>query len=197
MRALFLLAVLVKALGASAQEPKKGLGLDLGLSPSFVFSEPVEADNWNGSKPLFGASFDAVVNWSFPKDRASLGLGGGIFLWGDRVLYPVFIQLAVDPSVWCDECFFSRGIWLRATFDGRLGAMLGNVETTAGLLRPNFFSEMGVRYRLGTNDRSRFHVGIRMSMFTLRGPYQEQVEGVWQDSKPNFFMVGPAVWMTF
>jgi hypothetical protein len=194
---MFLIAVLVTALGASAQEPKKGFGLDLGLSPSFVFWAPVEADNWIGSKPHFGASLDAAINWSFPKDRAALGLGGGLFLWGDRVMYPVFIQLAADPSVWCDDCFFSRGIWLRTTFDGRIGTMVGKVETTAGPLRPDFFSEMGVRYRLGANTRSRFHAGIRMSMFTLRGPYQEQVEGVWQNSTPNFLMAGPAFWMTF
>lgn len=197
MRALFLLAVLVKALGASAQEPKKGLGLDLGTSAAFVFWAPVEADNWIGSKPHFGASLDAAINWSFPKDYVAIGLGGGLFLWGDRVQYPVFIQLTVAPSSWCDDCAFSRGIWLRTTFDGRLGTMLGSVETTAGPLRPDFFTEMGVRYRLGTNPRYRFHAGIRLSGFTLRGPYQEQVDGVWQEANPNFLMAGPAFWMTF
>lgn len=197
MRALFLLAVLVTALGASAQEPQKGLGLDLGTSAAFVFWEPVEADNWIGSKPLFGASLDAAINWSFPKDHVAIGLGGGLFLWGDRVLYPVFLQLSVDPSVVCDDCFFSRGIWLRTTVDLRLGTMLGRVETTAGPLRPDFFNEMGIRYRLGTNSRSQFHAGVRLSMFTLRGPYQEKVAGGWYDSKPIFHMFGPAVWVTF
>ncbi|MBX2980602.1 MAG: hypothetical protein KF905_15045 [Flavobacteriales bacterium] len=73
MRALFLVAALVTANGLVAQETKKGLGLDLGTSPSFVFWAPVEADNWIGSKPLFGASLNAAINWSFPKDRAALG----------------------------------------------------------------------------------------------------------------------------
>jgi hypothetical protein len=197
IRYALLATLFIVPLCAKAQESKRGLGLDLGLSPSFVFSDRVEADNWIGSKPLFGASLNAAINWSFPKDRAALGLGGGLFLWGDRVLYPVFLQLAVDPSVWCDDCFFNRGIWLRTTVDLRLGTMIGRVETTAGPLRPDFFSEMGIRYRLGTNTRSRFHAGMRLSTFTLRGPYQMQVEGVWEDSKPSFLTVGPALWVTF
>lgn len=180
-----------------AQEPKKGLGLDIGLAPLYVFSAPVEADNWIGSKPAMGFALDAAVNWSFPKDRSTVGLGGGLFLWGDRVLYPVFMQLTLDPSTWCDDCAFSRGIWLRTTFDGRLGTMLGTVETTAGPLRPDLFSEVGLRYCLGESPRSRFHAGIRLSKFSFKGPYQIQVEGGWQDSKPGFLTVGPALWMSF
>lgn len=197
MRALFLVAVLVTAFGTVAQEPKKGLGLDIGTSTSFVFSEPVETDNWIGSRSLFGASLDATVNWTFPKDRAAVGLGGGLFFWGDRMLYPVFLHVSFPTSLLCDDCVFSRGIWPRITYEGKLGTVLGNVETTAGPLHPDFLSELGLRYRLGTSTRTRFHAGIRLSMFTLRGPYQMQVEGVWQDSKPNFLTAGPALWMTF
>lgn len=197
MRALVLVASLVTTMSVVAQEPKKGLGLDIGLSPSYVHTEPVEADNWIGNKSDIGLEWDAAVNWSFPKGRGALGLGGGLFLWGDRILYPVFIQVTADPNAWCDDCSLSRGIWLRTSIDARMGAMLGNVETTPGPLRPDLFSEVGLRYRLGVNARSRFHVGIRLSMFSFRGPYQIQLEGGWQDSKPSFLTAGPALWMTF
>lgn len=197
MRSLFFVAFQTIALGVAAQEPWKGLGLDLGFAPSFVYTEPVEADNWVGSKSQFGASFDAAINYGFPKARAAFGLGDGIFLWGDRVLYPVFIQVAADPSAWCEDCFFSRGIWLRTTIDARGGAMPGNVETAAGPLRVDFFSEVGFRYRVGIATRWQFHAGIRLGTFDLRGPYRVQVDGVWQDSKPSFLTAGPALWMTF
>jgi hypothetical protein len=195
MRALFLVTFQILALVVVSQEPKKGLGLDIGTSPSFVSSEPVEADNWIGNKPEFGLACDAVVNWRFPKDRAAIGLGGGLLLWGDRVLYPVFIQLTVEPSIWCTDCAFSRGIWLRTSLDARLGAMLGHVETTAGPLRPDLFYEVGFKYRLGVHARLRFHAGIRLNMFSFRGPYQNLVEGSWRDSKPVFLTAGPALWM--
>lgn len=197
MRAYFLVAVLVIAHEVLAQEPKRGLGLDIGTSPSFVFSQPVEADNWIGSKGSFGLGLDAAINWTFPKDRGAVGLGGGVFFWADRMLYPVFLQVTLPASILCDDCVFSRGIWPRTTLDCKLGTMLGNVETTSGPLRPDFFNELGIRYRLGTSTRTRFHAGIHLSMFTLSGPYQTQVEGAWQDSKPSFFLAGPAIWVTF
>ncbi len=197
MRLNFLIALLWLLTCAQAQDPKRGLGLDLGVAPLFIYSGPEVEDNWIGTKPLFGTSMQALLNWHFPKDRTAIGLGGGILFWGDRILHPVFFHLVVHPASWCDDCSLNNLFWQRISVDAHIGTIIGRIETTVGPLHPNFLSEAGIRYRLGSGERSRAHIGVNFGMFTLRGPYRTLVNGEWREARIAFSTIGPAFWLTF
>lgn len=177
MRTAHLSALLCLPFALQAQEFSKGLGFSISACPAIILTEAVTTDNWIGDKPGFGTTTNASVYWTFPKDGSTIGVGGGAFFWGDRTLYPLYLELTFPMAGLCTDCGMRRGIWARTGCEARLGAMFGSVETTSGPLHANFLSEVGLRYQMGASDDSRFQIGLRLGIFSMSGPYQVQVDG--------------------
>src|SRR5690606_4604431 len=76
---------------AFAQEKSRRIGFDLGLAPLYVHSDQV-VDNWLGGKPAFATTLTGAINWNFKDSPNSIGVGGGVSLWGNRMLHPVYFK---------------------------------------------------------------------------------------------------------
>jgi hypothetical protein len=192
VRALLLLPFLWQFAETSGQSARR-LDFEFGLSPAYVAFEPLGKDNLVGSKVDLGVTLDASVNWNFLKDSSAIGLGGGVFQWGDRTLFPVYFQLRFDlSSLYKDQSKVSSFLH-RSSFEGRVGTMIGPLETTNGPLRPEVLYGISLLYRSSKGARPSLYVGIQMDMMTWRGPYQYQENNEWQDRKPLVFTIGPVV----
>lgn len=197
MRFLIIIGLLLSTGRVCAQEGGQRVRFELGASPSYIGPAEHAEDNWIGTKPAFGTRLDASINWKVRKGGGSVGLGGGLFLWGDRILFPIYGHIVIEPSSLCDDCLLANDFWKRTTVEVDLGMMIGGAETTDGPLRGTFLNNVGLRYRLGDNERSRFSIGVRSSLFGFRGPYRSLSADGWKDGRPAFLTIGPAVWFTF
>lgn len=181
-----------------AQRNVGRLGFNLGLSPSYVhFAPEGTEDNWSGDKASYATMALGSINWTFPKDESTFGLGGGPFVWGDRILYPVFLQIGLDLTIFHRDTTTMSGFARRLSIETRIGTMLGNIETTAGKLTPQVWYDAAIMYRTGRNTRSAFHIGVELGVFNWRGPYQVQSGDDWEEERPSISTVGPLLQFRF
>lgn len=193
-----LLLLLLWSLGrVSAQTGGHRLGFDLGLSPAYVLFDPIRTDNWPGDKPLYATMVVGTIDWTTNSDNGMVGLGGGAFIWGDRILYPVYLQLGLHASIlYRDTTKVSPCV---RRFSGllRVGTMLGTIETAAGNLNPEVWYNAAILYRLSRSTRSSWHIGIELGMYTWGGPYQVRTGDTWEEGQPRISTVGPVVQFRF
>lgn len=196
--ARILLALLLWPLGqVSAQMTKPGLGFGISLTPTYVYFQPPATDNWAGDKPPYATMALGSLNWTFTKEEASLGLGGGAFVWGERTLYPVYAQIRLSFSEFYRDTTKVSSFARRLSVEARIGTMLGNIETTDGKLKPAVWYDALIMYGLSRTKRSAFHIGIELGLFSWRGPYQVRTGDTWEDRHPNISTVGPVVQFRF
>ncbi|MBK8497534.1 MAG: hypothetical protein IPL52_01645 [Flavobacteriales bacterium] len=192
------LALLLWPLGlVSAQMTEPGLGFDFSLTPSYVYFQPAGPDNWLGDKPPYATMALGCVNWNFPKEETSFGLGGGAIVWGERFLYPAYVQIRMSFSGFYRDSTKVGSFARRLSVESRLGTILGNIETSDGKLKPKVWYDALFVYQLSRSARSSFHIGIEMGIFSWRGPYQVRTGDSWDDSEPSIHTVGPVVQFRF
>lgn len=181
-----------------AQTNEGGLSFGIGLSPSYVhFSPDGTEDNWSGDKASYATMSLGSINWTFANDETSVGLGGGAFIWGDRILCPVFLQIGLDLSVLYRDTTTISGFARRLSMETRIGTMLGNIETTTGKLTPQVWFDASIMYRTGRNAHAAFHIGVELGIFNWQGPYQVRTVDAWEEAKPQISTVGPVVQFRF
>lgn len=107
------------------------------------------------------------------------------------------MHLTLTPANVCGDCFSSQPYMKRVMLGLDFGAMLGTAETSDGDLGVEQLYNLDIRYRLGSSDRTRIHAGLRMATFIMRGPYRHLTLDGWREDKPQFVLIGPALWFTF
>jgi len=194
--ARILVALLLCSLGrVSAQTIKERLGFDLGLSPTYVLFEPTGTDNWSGDKPAYATTVLGSINWTADWAETRVGLGGGAFIWGDRILHPVYLQLGLNFSSLYRDSSRVRPFVRRLSCVARVGTLLGTIETAGGRLKPRAWYDVSILYRFSRSRRWR--VGIELGVFEWRGPYQVRTGTSWEDSHPQILTVGPVIQFRF
>lgn len=147
--------------------------------------------------PIHDAAFRGELNamWRVSKDTAEWGhpisLGGGIGLlrWGAETIYPVHVQMRIQP--------FKR--FDRLVVDCRMGGAFGPWKQSGqGHVAVGLISEMGIRYPLLLGDRMtwepRFHLGI----IGLQGPLWILEQGTWKDVRRHSLpYMGAGMALTF
>jgi len=195
-RTLLVLALVVAGPFASRSHAQ-GLGFTLAVTPSYVHFDREGTDNWSGSRPSIGGLITGSLDWTFKKDKSTIGLGGGIFFWTDQPLFPVYLSLQMDMVDWAKDPTKKSPLVHRLSVEGRIGAVLGNTSTAAGRLRPSMFVEGSMLYRLKQYDRSSLHLGLDLGLIQWKGPYEQCVEGVCEGSRPVILTVGPTLHWRF